>query len=60
MQVVFSLVPGGLRGGTSWIEDCAQQLEDHLLVCCLGGLGRAGGGQRGMSPLSIGNEPQTL
>lgn len=44
----------------SWIQRCVQQLEDHLLVCCVGGLRRAGGRQRGISPLSIGNEPQTL
>lgn len=50
----------GLRGGTRWVEDGAQQLGDHLLVGWVGGLGCAGGRQRRVSPLSIGNEPQTL
>lgn len=50
----------GLRGGMSWVEDCAQQLGGHLLVRSVGGLGCAGGRHCGMSPLSIGNEPQNF
>lgn len=47
----------GLRIGTGWTEDCAEQLEGHLLLHSVGSVGCRGGRQRGINSLPVGNKP---
>lgn len=56
LKVVLSAAKS-LRIGISWTEHCAQQLEDHLLLHSVGGMGCMGGRQHGIGPLPIGNKP---